>query len=263
MPAGFAATLIAHREGLEESELPVSETRDHLELDFHCIRPFQITRADDADAEFCLRSLAVQPFGIEFSEHPMYQARCGRNTWMILLNRDFGDKSSVKTLAKRKAFLGVVAIRSEATRLYSVAYLILTSPAKAEDAVIILIYRTNGNLTFSGTARVVRNCAEFSILALPQPGAFAVKIEGTFEDGRLDIKTALSTTFVQVKKREPIEELGTQVAPEVEVVARVSRCCNAGKEHGMKRFPASCLLFTPARTTPSRCLGTARSPPHR
>jgi hypothetical protein len=216
MEAEFAATLIAHRVGLEECELPVPETRDHLELDLHCARPLRITRADDTDAEFCLRSLAGQPFGIEFSEHPMYQARCGRNTWMILLNRDFGDINSVKTLEKRKTFLGVVAIRSEETRLYSVAYLLLTSPAKDEDAISILIYRTNGKLTFSGTARVVGNCAEFSILALPQPGAFAVKIEGTFEDGRLDIKTALATTFVQIKKREPIEELEAQVEPQAE-----------------------------------------------
>jgi len=217
MQAEFATTLIAHRLGMEECELPVPETRDHLELDLDCARPFRITQADDADAEFCLRSLADQPFGIEFLEHPMYQARCGRNTWMILLNRDFSDKSSVKTLRRRKTFLGVVAIRSEETQLYSVAYLLLTSPTKDKDAVSILIYRTNGDLTFSGIARIVENYAEFSILALPQPGAFAVKLEGVFEDGRLDIKTALSTTFVQIKKREPIEELGSPVVLEMEV----------------------------------------------
>lgn len=208
MQAEFAATLIAHRVSLEECELLVPETRNHVKLDLHCARPFRITRADDADAEFCLRSLAGQPFGIEFSEHPMYQVRCGRNTWMILFNRDFGGKSSVKTLGKRKAFLGVVAIRSEETRLYSVSYLLLTSPVKDEDVISVLVYRTNGKLTFAGTARAVGNCADFSILALLQPGAFAVKIEGTFEDGRLDIKTALSTTLVQIKKREPTEELG-------------------------------------------------------
>lgn len=214
--AEFAATLIAHRVGLEEYELPVSETRDHLEIDVHCARPLRIVRADDADAEFCLRSIAGQSFGIEFSEHPMYQVRCGRNTSMILLNRDFGDIDSVQTLGKRRAFLGVVALRSEATRLYSVAYLMLTSPARDEDAISILVYRTNGNLAFSGTAQVAGNYAEFSILAHPQPGAFALKIEGTFEAGRLEIKTALATMFVQIKKREPIEERVAQVERQVQ-----------------------------------------------
>ncbi len=213
MQAEFAATLIAHRLGLEECELPVPETREHLELDLHLARAFRITRADDCEAEFCLRSLAGQQFGIEFSEHPMYQARCGRNTWMILLNRDFGDNNSVKTLGNRKAFPGVVAIRSAETRLYSIAYFLLTSPDKDKDAVNILIYHTTGKLSFTGTARIVGNCAEFSVLALSQPGAFAVKIEGTFEDGRLNIKTALSTIFVQIRKRDPVEERGAQVEP--------------------------------------------------
>jgi hypothetical protein len=216
MQIEFAETLIAHRESLEGYELAAPETADYLELDLHCARPFRITHADDTDAEMCLRSIAVEQFGIEFSEHPMYQIRCGRNTWMILLNRDFGYKNSIKTVGKRKAFFGVVAIRSEETRLYSVAYLILTSPVKDEDVVSILIYRTNGKLTFSGTTRVVGNCAEFSILARPRPGAFAVKIEGTFEDGRLDIKTALAATFVQIKKSEPIKDPTAHVEREEE-----------------------------------------------
>lgn len=214
LQAEFAATLIAHRLGLEERDLSVLDTTEHLKLDPHCARPFRITRADAADAEFCLRSLAGQPFGIEFSEHPMYQARCGRNSWMILLNRDFfGDKNGVKTLGKRKAFLGVIAVRSEVTRLYSVAYLMLTSPSKHEDAVSMKIYRTNGRLTYSGTARVAGNGAELSIRALPHPGAIAIQIDGTFEDGRLAIRTALSTSFVQIKKREPIEEPSDLATP--------------------------------------------------
>jgi hypothetical protein len=207
--AKFAATLIAHRLGLEEGDSPIPKTGDHLEV-HPSARPFPITRAGDTDAEFCLRSLADQPFGIEFSEHPMYQARCGRNTWMILLNRELVGKYTVQQLKKQKAFLGVVAIRNEETRLYSVAFLLLTSPAKEKDAANILIYRTTGELVFSGTARVEGNCAAFSILALPRPGAFAVQIEGSFEDGRLDINTALSTEFVQMKKREPSEELTYQ-----------------------------------------------------
>jgi HEAT repeats len=213
MQAEFAATLIAHRIGLQEGDSSVPETRDYLEVDLQCARPFRITRADDADAEFCLRSLGGQTFGIEFSEHPMYQAQCGRNSWMILLNRDLRDKNSMQTLRQRKAFVGVVALRREEIRSYSVVYLLLTSHVQGHEGINISIYRTNGNLSFSGKARCERDSADFSIRALPRPGAFAVKIEGTFEDGSLDIKTALSTTFVQ-KKREPIEERGAQVEGE-------------------------------------------------
>ena len=204
--AKFAATLITHRLGLEEGELPIPQTSDHLEVQPYAARPFLITRAGDTDAEFCLRSLADQPFGIEFSEHPMYQARCGRNAWMILLNRNFVGDNTVRMLAERRAFPGVVALRSEGTGLYSVSYLLLTSSTSDRDVINILVYRTNGELVFSGTAQVKESCAEFSILALRRPGAFAVKMEGTLEAGRLEIHTALSTAFVQIKKREPSKE---------------------------------------------------------
>ena len=212
--AEFAATLIAHRTGSEEYAPPVAVPASVVELDLHCARPFRITRADDADAELCLRSLAGQPFGIEFAEHPMYQVRCGRKTSMILLNREFTTEASVESLRKRRAFLGVVAARSEDIRMYFVAHLILTAPAEGKDEIRIFIHRPNGDVAFAGTAQVAENCAGFSIRALPRPGAFAVSIEGTFEDGRLDITTALSTSFVQVAKREPIEDRGAEVEPE-------------------------------------------------
>lgn len=214
--AEFSEIVISHRLGGTEREPSVPKTGNHLEIDLNCARPFRITRADDIDAELCLRSLASQPLGIELSEHPMYQIRCGRNTSMIVLNRDLSDSGSVMILRRRKAFLGVIAIRSEETQLYSVGFLMLTSPAGDEDAVSILIYRTNGKLAFSGTGRVRADCAQFSILAISRPGAFGVKIEGTFEDGRLDMKTTLATTFVQIRKREPIEEKALNVKLEDE-----------------------------------------------
>jgi hypothetical protein len=205
--AEFAASLIVHRLGLNGPDYPPPEIGDHLELKRHCARPIRVSKADEAEVELCLSSLASQPFGIEFAENSMLHARCGRNTWMIVLNKEFSDKTSVVTLAKRKGFFGVVAIRDEQSRSYSVAYLILTSPAKHDQSIDVLIYRISGQLCFTGIAQVAGNGAEFSILALQRPGAVAVKIDGTFKDGRLEIVTALSTAFVQVKKREPTAEL--------------------------------------------------------
>lgn len=209
LQARFAATLIAHRSGLK-GDLPTLGTDDYLAVDPSVARPFQIVRADDTDAELCLRSLADQPFGIEFAEHPMYQARCGRNTWMILFNCACVDNSGVKALWSQKSFLGAVAIRSEETRLYSVALLMLTAPTMDKDAVNIRIYRTNGDVVFGGIASAEGDCTAFSILALPRPGAFGVKLKGTFECGRLVIETALSTAFVQIQKREPSKDVYTR-----------------------------------------------------
>ena len=144
----------------------------------------------------------------------MYQIRCGRNTSMILLNREFAAQASVESLQRRRAFLGVIAARSEATRSYSVAYLMLTAPAEGKDQIHLLIHRPNGHVVFAGTAHVANNCAAFSIRAVARPGAFAVSIEGTFEDGRLDVPTAWSMRFAQIAKREPIEDRAAEGEPE-------------------------------------------------
>lgn len=205
--AKFSAALISHRLGLKGNVLPVPKDRDYLTVPDSAAHPFQITQVDDTNAEFCLRSIADQTFGIEFSEQPMYQIRCGRNVWMILFNRDFVGQDIIGKLGERKAFPGVIATKIEETGLYSTAFLILTSPTRQPNTVNILIYRTNGDLVFGGTARVERNRVKFSIRSVSRPGAFAVLLEGAFENGRLETKTALSTVSAQVKKRQPVKGL--------------------------------------------------------
>jgi hypothetical protein len=205
--AEFAAKLIVHRLGLTERNYTEAKGEYPLGLDLPCARPFRVSRPDDADAERCVWSLGSQPFGIELDEHSMYQARCGKNTWMVALNRDFSDAAGFEALTARKGILGVVALRGERTNSYSVTYLVLTSPDNQRQEMDVLLYRPHGELCFRGTARVTRHVAQFSLFALPQPGAVAVKIAGTLENGELKIGTSLSTPFVQVKKREPIEQV--------------------------------------------------------
>jgi hypothetical protein len=205
--AKFAASLISHRLGLPDNELPIPDEEEYVEICRDAARPFQINLAGSNDAEFCLRSLADQSFGIEFAEYPMYQVCCGRNNWMILFNRDFIGQDMAKKLGKKKAFPGLIAIRSEASRLYSVAFLILTSPAKQPDKVNILIHRPNGGLIFSGSMQVKENRLEFSIYAIARSGVFPIRVVGAFEDGELQVKTALSEFFVQGEKRQPLKEV--------------------------------------------------------
>jgi hypothetical protein len=213
--AEFAQLLIAHREGLDDVELAVTQAVEPLTPALQAGRPFSIARADPVDAEFCLRSLADQPYGIEFSEQAMYQARCGRHLWMILLNRNFAERNSTGKLQHQRAFPGMVALRDAETGLYAPMYLMLTAPAPDRQAVNIRVYGTSGYLAFAGSAMVKDNRADFSIVAVRRAGAFPVKLEGTFEDGRLDIHTALSTPFITSGQREPSELVGPiyQVTP--------------------------------------------------
>jgi hypothetical protein len=203
--AEFAQTLIAHREGVHELDVAVAEQTNHLTMDANDTHPFEIIPANSSAAELCLRSLADQPYGIEYSEQSMYQARCGRSNWMILFNRDFAQKNTTVKLRKQLTLLGTIALRDAETGLYSTMYLVLTAPAIDQQTVNILVYRTAGRLIFAGSAVIKDNHAEFSILAVRRAGAYSLQVDGVFEDGRLDIHTALSTSFIPIQKNEPGE----------------------------------------------------------
>jgi len=203
--AEFAQTLIEHRAGLHELELSNMEQPEHLTQDLNDCRPFEIIPSNYSAAELCLRSLADQPYGIEYSEQSMYQARCGRNNWMVLFNRDFAEKNTTAKLRKQLTFLGTVALRDAESGLYSPIYLILTAPAIDKQEVNILVYRTAGRLVFTGSAVINDNQAEFSIMAVRKAGAYSLHVEGVFEDGRMEIRTAMSTPFIPIQKHEPSE----------------------------------------------------------
>jgi hypothetical protein len=200
--ADFAASLISYRLGLSGNELPVPDDGDFLELSSNDAQQFQVTQPSNIEAELCLRSLVDEPFGIEFSENFMSQVSCQQSTRIVLSNRDFTGQDAAQKLSERKAFLGVVATKSEETGLYSVEFLVLTSPARQLDVVNILIDGSNGEKTFGGKAQIQANRLEFSIRAISQPGVFPVQIEGTFEGGRLQFNTALSGVFLQ-RRRQP------------------------------------------------------------
>lgn len=203
--AAFAAALISHREGLKGNDLPMPATSRYLKLPEDAARPIIVARAADSDAELCLRSLASQPFGIEYAEQPMYQLRCGRSVLLILINREFAGPEAVAKARERKAFLGVVATRIEETGSYSVTFLMLTSPARAKGKIDLLVTRTTGEPVFGGTIRVLRESARFDLRAISRPGAAGIEIGGTLAGGKLEITNARSALFAQVAKRQPPE----------------------------------------------------------
>lgn len=185
------------------NSLPVSNDADYVEPPVCDARPVEIS-ADGVDAEICLRSLARQPLGIDFAEYPMYQIRCGRNIWMMLLNRDISCQEGVATATVRKTCLGVVARRNRSNGLYAASFVILTSPSRQASGVDILVYRLEGGIAFGGRAQTEGDRADFSIRSVSGSRGFGIQMEGSFKAGRLETKTALSTALGE--KRQPVEE---------------------------------------------------------
>ena len=206
MQVDFAAALIAYRLGLEGDHPVASHEAEDLELRSDAARPFRISLADAADAELAIRTVAAEPFGIEFSERHVYYVRCGRSAWMILFNRDFVGEDAIVRLRTRKACLGLIALKGPQSGRYSPALLMLTAP-REDGTLHILVPHTHGHLAFRGSAALHGDRADFSLRSVARPGAFAVDIAGVFARGTLDLQTARAESVVRhhrvPRRRDP------------------------------------------------------------
>lgn len=198
--AAHAAAFIANRLNLPGHALPLPLPSDYLDdtkaardggPQSECGR-LRVTLANAADAELCLRSLARRPLAVELLESPMYEMRCGRNIWMIALNRDLGEKGAIDRLTTRKMLLAVIARRDPDAGLYAAAFLVFTAHDAAGGAHI-LIHRVDGGLISAGHVRVRDDCGEFVLRPVKGPRPYTIWFEGELEPGRLMITTAVAS----------------------------------------------------------------------
>jgi hypothetical protein len=198
--AEFAATLIAHRLGLDGHAAPEPRASDVLDMAPDAGARVLIRRALSAEAERSLVSLGVRPYGIELAEHPMYEFRCDRCSGMIMLNREFTDVGALATLQRRKALFAIGSLRSDSLGTYSPAALFLTAPA-AGDRVHISVHLTNGDQVFAGEGTVQDRVGKWKLRAVRRLGAFPIHAEGEFKEGVLEIRSAASGTRIADKAR--------------------------------------------------------------
>jgi hypothetical protein len=199
--AQFAATLIAHRLGLEGHAAPEPRSSDILDMAADAGARVRIRQALSAEVERSLVSLGARPYGIELAEYPMYEFRCDRCTGMIMLNREFTDIGALAVLQKRKALFAIGTLRQSMLGTYSPAALFLTAPTAAADRIRISVHLTNGDQVFVGEGAVRDGVARWSLRAVRRLGAFPIHAEGEFEEGQLDISSAASATRILQKAR--------------------------------------------------------------
>lgn len=190
--AQFAAALISHRLGLAGNELAAPDGKNLIELPPAGARPVQFAKAEAGEAALSLRTLAFEPIGIEYDQNALYQVRCGRSVRMLAINRAFTAAGAINKLTARKTLLGAVALKSVETDGYSISHYLLTEPGRQPNTATLLVYRTNGTQAFAGTAQVTGARVSFSLRAVNHPGATPVRLEGTFENGQLNMQTALA-----------------------------------------------------------------------
>jgi hypothetical protein len=201
--AEFAAVLISYRLNLKGNDLPDPAQLDYLTIpsDF---QQMEISTARDEEIRMCLQSLNNEPFGIRLAEKPAYQVRYGSSIGMVLFNQDLISHENGNMLIERKLFFGIFADKIQEHESYSVAYLILTSPAEQPKKVNIVITRPDGKIVLGGTAELQVNNSKFSIRSISQLGMFPVLVEGSIRDNKLEITSAQFSTPSQ-NTNQPIE----------------------------------------------------------
>ena len=203
LEARFAASLIAHRFGLEGYDLPIPSPRDFITLSAADTHSFRVIQASHDEIQLGLSSLADESFGINYLEDLVYQVECeARNDLLIFLNEELAKPHALNRLSERKALPAIIASKSEETGCYSTAFLLLTSPAEQSGQVHVLVHRPDGQQAFAGTAQISGGRADFVLRSVERPGVFGIEVEGTFEAGQLTFQTALSAFRVH-NQRQP------------------------------------------------------------
>ena len=207
--AEFAAKLIAYRFGLPGHVVPLPNSKDFLAVPASAGRAFRVTRADGAEVELGLRSLARKPFGIDLSERDVFRLRCGGNDWLLLLSQELSAAGG-SLLTARKAAAAVIASKEDETGMYSTRYLVLTAPAGRGRSVAVTVHRGLGELMFAGRAEVEGDEVAFALRSVKAQGAFPLRFSGAWTPGRLDAREAVTGLSVTVR-RAPHPGLGPAV----------------------------------------------------
>lgn len=201
--AAYAAALIAHRFGLPGHELPLPAAGDLLPLPAGQTRPIEFGPAESTDPREVLESMKGQPYGIEFDAAALTWVRCAGEVNVICPNREFLGPA-VRELQKRPAIPALVALQSPETGEHSVSYVVFSRPAGV-DEVALTVHRCTGKLALAGGARITGSRLHFELGSVRHPGAWAVLLRGSLEDGRFQVTEGIGSTTPE-KRRMPTQQ---------------------------------------------------------
>jgi HEAT repeats len=209
LQAKFAATLISYRLNLQGNDLSDPSSLKYLTIPTDS-QQMVVSAAKNVEIRKCLQSLRNDPFGIQLAEVQAYQVCFGPSVGIVLFNQDLTSHDS-NIFLKRKMFAGIFAEKAQETGLYSIALLILTSPAKHPKAVNIFMTHPDGKIVLAGTARLEDYKIIFHIRSVSEPSMFPVLIEGTVSDNNLEITNSRFSSIIQ-NKNKPISLHGDDYA---------------------------------------------------
>jgi HEAT repeats len=175
--AQFALRLLAHRLDLDFPDEPLDDV-SLLPRPGDEAQHIRAMRADPIEAQVAARAMTREPFGIELNEQSAQQFVCD-DVWSVLLfDRALGAPPLHTNLLSRKRLAAVVGRKAGDDGLYSPSLLLLTSPGRSADRILLALYQPNGTLTMTGSAIPRPDGLAFELRTVVRAGAVAVWIEG-------------------------------------------------------------------------------------
>lgn len=189
----YAATLIAHRLGLPDHERRFPGDDEILEPDPKESYGIEVRKAKPDVATKVLQDLQHHPYGIAFDPDTLTETQCDGEVNVFCPNRAFLG-AAIARLEERKAVLAIGALKSEETGDYSVSFVVFSRPVGASE-VVITAHRCSGKLSLAGTGRIAGGRLEFQLRSVRQPGARAVLVKGTLDNGQIRVSEAIRSTM--------------------------------------------------------------------
>lgn len=189
--AARTAGLLAHRFGQRGAELAPAEAEKLLRVAPSRAVPIDIASARGAQTTAAISGLAVSAPDLRLVAAGAKSMRCAGRRLLLLFDAAV-EEEGMSRLRARKALVGVVAEHEELEGTgWEVKYRLLTEPQK-DGSIRLLVATARGVPVCAGVARIKGEKATFSLRTVDRPGAIALDIQGTFEDGRVAFTQARS-----------------------------------------------------------------------
>ena len=189
--AARTAGLLGYRFGQRGAELVPPEGGKLLRVVPRRAVSIDIAPARGAQATAAISELAATAPDLNLVAAGAKSMRCAGRRLLLLFDAAVRDEG-IPRFRARKAVAGVVAEHEELEGTgWEVKYRLLTEPQK-DGSVRLLVATARGVPVCTGVARIKGEKATFVLRTVDRPGAVALDIQGTFEDGRVAFTQARS-----------------------------------------------------------------------
>lgn len=190
--AGFAATLLAYRHGLNGHEAGFPTKRQLQDLGRRKSKPIKIGKATPTQAKTAATALKEQPLEVALSMKNALSIQCGPNSFVWLWTAKMAE-AGIEAAAERKGVAALMFRKNRFEDRYALSAVVLATPSRA--GLRLTVHRADsGGLLYAG---VVGKNGALQLKARIQPGLAAVDIKAKLIGADIEVTSAKSAVIAR------------------------------------------------------------------